>query len=56
MATEGHNYGFIIRYPEDKVAITNYGYEPWPLRDVGVDLATEVYESGLTLEEYYKEI
>ena len=56
MATEGHNYGFIIRYPEDKVAITNYGYEPWHLRYVGVDLATELYESGLTLEEYYKEI
>lgn len=56
MANEGHKYGFIIRYPKDKVAITNYGYEPWHLRYVGVDLATELYENNLTLEEYYKEI
>ncbi len=56
MAQEGHKYGFIIRYLKDKVAITNYGYEPWHLRYVGVELATELYESGLTLEEYYNEI
>lgn len=56
MASEGHKYGFIIRYPKDKVAITNYGYEPWHLRYVGVELATELYENNLTLEEYYKEI
>ena len=48
-----HTYGFILRYPEDKVHITRYGYESWHLRYVGVDLATELYNNDLTLEEYY---
>ncbi|MBQ9833977.1 MAG: D-alanyl-D-alanine carboxypeptidase family protein [Bacilli bacterium] len=45
-------YGFIIRYPEDKEDITGYGYEPWHIRYVGVEVATEIMEKGLTLEEY----
>jgi len=47
-----HNYGFIIRYPEGKEHITGYMYEPWHIRYLGVDTATSVYQSGLTLEEY----
>ena len=45
-------YGFIIRYPKDKTHITGYSYEPWHLRYVGVDVAKEITEKGLTLEEY----
>jgi D-alanyl-D-alanine carboxypeptidase len=48
-----HKYGFIIRYPLGKEHITGYSYEPWHLRFLGVELATEVYNSGLTYEEYY---
>lgn len=48
-----HLYGFIIRYPKGKEHITGYSYEPWHLRYLGVELATEVYNSGLTYEEYY---
>ena len=47
-----HLYGFILRYPEDKVDITGYQYEPWHFRFVGRDAAVEIYESGLCLEEY----
>lgn len=47
-----HEYGFIIRYPKDKTHITGYSYEPWHLRYVGVDAATEIMTKGLTLEEY----
>lgn len=47
-----HEYGFIIRYPKDKTHITGYAYEPWHLRYVGVDVATEIMSKGLTLEEY----
>lgn len=54
--SDGYKYGFILRYPKDKVAITNYGYEPWHMRYVGVDLATKLHESGLTLEEYYDQL
>ena len=35
-----------------RVAITGYSYEPWHLRYLGVENATKVYNSGLTLEEY----
>ena len=47
-----HKYGFIIRYPEFKEGITGYGYEPWHIRYLGVDIATEIYEKKITLEEY----
>lgn len=45
-------YGFIIRYPKDKTAVTGYDYEPWHLRYVGTDAAAEITEQGITLEEY----
>lgn len=48
-----HNYGFIIRYPENKTNITGYKTEPWHFRYVGVETAKLVYESGLTYDEYY---
>lgn len=51
----GHEYGFIIRYPQDKEDITGYIYEPWHIRYLGVELATKVYESGLTYEEYLEQ-
>lgn len=50
-----HKYGFIIRYPEGKEDITGYVYEPWHLRYLGVDVATAIYESGLTYEEFLVE-
>jgi D-alanyl-D-alanine carboxypeptidase len=52
IAANAHKYGFIVRYPEGKMDITGYKYEPWHVRYLGVELATSVYESGLTLEEY----
>lgn len=47
-----HEYGFIVRYQKGKEDITGYQYEPWHVRYLGVDVATDVYNSGLTLEEY----
>ena len=52
LAENCHKYGFIIRYPKGKEHITGYMYEPWHVRYLGVDIATSVYECGLTLEEY----
>ena len=49
-----HQYGFIVRYPEDKTTITGYAYEPWHLRYVGKAVATEIYDNKLTFEEYLK--
>ncbi len=53
LAANSYKYGFILRYPEGKEAITTYQYEPWHFRYVGVETATKIHESGLTLEEYY---
>ncbi len=46
------DYGFIMRYPEDKQDITKVIYEPWHWRYVGVETAKALKDSGLVLEEY----
>jgi len=47
-------FGFILRYPADKTPVTGYEYEPWHFRYVGVELATEMHETGFTtLEEFF---
>ena len=46
------DYGFILRYPNDKSDITGIIYEPWHYRYVGVEVAQEIRDLGLTLEEY----
>ncbi len=45
-------YGFILRYPPEKTEITGIIYEPWHYRYVGLELAQELHELGLCLEEY----
>lgn len=45
-------YGFILRYPNGTSEITGIIYEPWHYRYVGVEIATEIHELGITLEEY----
>lgn len=52
LADNCYKYGFIIRYPKGKESITGYKYEPWHVRYLGNPLATDVYNSGLCLEEY----
>jgi len=51
-----YEYGFILRYPQDKTSITGYVYEPWHYRFVGTDLAGTLFASGQTLEEYYGKV
>ena len=52
LSKNAHKYGFILRYEKDKVDTTGYKYEPWHYRFVGRAAATEIYNSGLCLEEY----
>ncbi|ABW18240.1 M15 family metallopeptidase [Alkaliphilus oremlandii] len=47
-----HKFGFIIRYLKEKTDITGYTYEPWHIRYVGKAVAEEIYNAGITLEEY----
>ncbi len=53
LAEHCYEYGFILRYPQGKQDITGYKYEPWHIRYVGTDLSYPIYESGLTVEEYF---
>ena len=45
-------YGFILRYPNGTTDITGIIYEPWHYRYVGERFAKDIYEKGVTLEEY----
>jgi len=54
LAANAYRFGFILRYPADKVPITGYMYEPWHFRYVGVELSTEMHNTGITtLEEFF---
>ena len=52
LASYAWKYGFIYRYPEDKIDITGVYCEPWHYRYVGKDAAAVIYEQNLSLEEY----
>ena len=45
-------YGFILRYPQDKSELTGIIWEPWHFRYVGKEAAVYIMENGLCLEEY----
>ncbi|MEI7918373.1 MAG: M15 family metallopeptidase [Candidatus Saccharibacteria bacterium] len=51
LVNNSYKYGFILRYPSGKESTTGYQYEPWHFRYVGIDLATALHDSGLTLDE-----
>ena len=53
MQEHAHEYGFILRFPKDKVEETGYKYESWHYRYVGVERATYIKEKNISLEEYY---
>lgn len=46
------NYGFILRYPKDKVHLTGINYESWHYRYVGVPHAAIITDMNFCLEEY----
>ena len=52
MAEHSWEYGFVIRFPEDKQEITGITYEPWHLRFVGKEHAAEMHKNNECLEEY----
>jgi D-alanyl-D-alanine dipeptidase/carboxypeptidase len=50
--TRAAEFGFILRYPADKEAVTGIAHEPWHFRYVGPEHARAMVREGLTLEEY----
>jgi len=54
LAANAWRFGYLLRYPAGKTAITGYEYEPWHFRYIGVPLATELHKEGVeTLEEFF---
>ena len=52
LSDNAYKFGFILRYPADKGDIVAHSYESWHYRFVGREAATEMYLSGICLEEY----
>ena len=50
------DYGFVLRYPSDKIDITKIGYESWHYRYVGIPHAAVMTSRNLCLEEYIDEV
>jgi D-alanyl-D-alanine carboxypeptidase len=48
-------YGFILRFPKGKEAITQVSFEPWHYRFVGPENAEKIKASGMCLEEYLQQ-
>ncbi|MEO9094542.1 MAG: D-alanyl-D-alanine carboxypeptidase family protein [Microbacteriaceae bacterium] len=54
LAENSWEYGFIVRYPDGLTDVTGYEYEPWHMRFVGAELATEMHTTGVaTLEQFF---
>lgn len=51
LADNAYKYGFHLRYPKGQETITGYNFEPWHYRYVGIELATALHQSGITLDQ-----
>ncbi|SDK12258.1 D-alanyl-D-alanine carboxypeptidase [Cryobacterium psychrotolerans] len=55
LSANAWRFGFLLRYPANKVAVTGYSFEPWHYRFVGPYLTTEMRRTGFTtLEEFFR--
>lgn len=52
LANNSYKFGFILRYPKDKEAITHVQFSPWHYRFVGKDIAQEIFNNKWTYEEW----
>lgn len=52
LVKNSYKYGFILRYPRGSEYVTGYMFEDWHFRYLGIELATKVFNSGLTYDEY----
>lgn len=53
LQANSYKYGFIMSYPQGKQGETGYIYEPWHFRYVGVDIAKDIRDEGLTIQQYF---
>ncbi len=54
LKAHAHEFGFVISYPDGSQPYTGYTYEPWHIRYIGIERATELYNLGyLSKKGYY---
>ncbi len=53
LENNAYEYGFILRYPENKEYITGFEYKPWQYRYVGKEAAKIIHDKHITFDEYY---
>jgi D-alanyl-D-alanine carboxypeptidase len=53
LAANAWRFGFLLRYPADKVAVTGYTFEPWHFRYIGAPLAARLRATGVTTMEAF---
>ena len=53
MQDNAYKFGFILRFPKDKVLETGYQYESWHYRYVGKEISKYIHDNNLCFEEYY---
>ncbi|WP_297520140.1 M15 family metallopeptidase [uncultured Clostridium sp.] len=56
LAANAHKYGYILRYPKDRVETTGYAYEPWHFRYVGKSVSEYMYKNKLVLEDLHESV
>ena len=56
LADNAHKYGFIVRYQRAFEDETGYMYEPWHLRYIGVEHATNVKQMNVPFEQYLQQL
>lgn len=52
LAKHAAEFGFILRYPANKVNVTGIAFEPWHFRYVGLPHSVVMKKKDLALEEY----
>jgi D-alanyl-D-alanine carboxypeptidase len=52
LADNAHRYGFTLSYPFEAIETTGFFWEPWHYRYVGVEMATHLHETGVSLTEH----
>ncbi|MBP9748187.1 MAG: M15 family metallopeptidase [Candidatus Pacebacteria bacterium] len=53
LRANAHKYGFVQSYPKGKTPITGYDHESWHYRFLGTEVASKIFEEGVTIEEYF---
>ncbi|MGL4450927.1 MAG: M15 family metallopeptidase [Sarcina sp.] len=56
LAKNAHKYGFILRYPRERVETTGYAYEPWHFRYVGTGISEYMYKNKMVLEDLHETV